>query len=87
MHNGCMVALQIRDIPDDARDALTRRARAKGQSLQAFLREMVLREAAFDHNVALLDAIATWRRESPASGQDVLDALDAARRDRPGGSA
>lgn len=84
MHNGGMVAIQIRDVPDDARDALTERARARGQSLQAFLREIVLREAAFGHNVAVLDTIATWRAGSPASGQDVLDALDDARTRRPG---
>lgn len=83
MQNGGMVALQIRDIPVDVRDVLTRRARGKGQSLQAYLREMVLRDAAFDDNVALLDSIAASRNGSPATGQDVLDALDEARRERP----
>lgn len=83
MQNGCMVAIQIRDVPDDARDALTARARARGQSLQSFLREVVLREAAFGHNVAVLDTIATWRAGSTATGQDVLDVLDDARARRP----
>ncbi|MBW0254572.1 hypothetical protein [Cellulomonas sp. PS-H5] len=79
-----MVALQIRDIPEDVRDVLTRRARAKGQSLQAYLREMVLRDAAFDDNLTLLDAVAHARRGAVGTGDDVLAALDAARRDRPG---
>jgi plasmid stability protein len=78
-----MVAIQIRDVPDDARDALTERARARGQSLQSFLREVVLREAAFGHNIAVLDTIASWRTGSDATGQDVLDALDDARARRP----
>jgi plasmid stability protein len=86
MQNGGMVALQIRDIPDDVRDVLTRRARAKGQSLQAYLREMVLRDAAFEDNLALLDSLAHARRGAVGTGDDVLDALDAARRDRPGGA-
>ena len=82
MHNGGMVAIQIRDIPDDVRDALARRARSKGQSLQAYLRDVVVREASFDHNLAVLDSIATWRSGSSTTGRDVLDALDAARAER-----
>jgi plasmid stability protein len=78
-----MVAIQIRDVPDEARDALTERARSRGQSLQAFLREVVLREAAFGHNVAVLDGIASWRTGSAATGEDVLGALDDARARRP----
>ncbi|HEY0216811.1 MAG TPA: hypothetical protein VGC57_10510 [Cellulomonas sp.] len=79
-----MVALQIRDVPEEVRDVLTERARAKGQSLQAFLREVVLREASFAHNVALLDAALSRRAASAATGQDVLDALDEARTGRQG---
>ncbi len=82
-----MVAIQIRDVPDDVRDQLTQQARAKGQSLQTFLREVLLREASFTHNLAVLDAAASWRKDSPATGQDVLDGLDDARGRRPGGSA
>ncbi|QZN86776.1 hypothetical protein [Cellulomonas sp. C5510] len=82
-----MVAIQIRDVPDDVRDVLTERARSRGQSLQAFLREVVLREASFAHNVAVLDSIAGWRQGGSATGQDVLDALSAAREERPGGGA
>ncbi|WP_448061097.1 FitA-like ribbon-helix-helix domain-containing protein [Cellulomonas hominis] len=82
-----MVAIQIRDVPDDVREQLTQRARAKGQSLQAFLREVVLREASFTHNVAVLDAAAAWRKGSATTGQDVLDVLDDARHLRSGGGA
>lgn len=48
---------------------------------------MVLREASFAHNVAVLDSIAGWRQGGSATGQDVLDALSAAREERPGGGA
>jgi antitoxin FitA len=55
MHNECMVALQIRDVPEEVRDALTAQARARGQSLQAFLLELVERQAGRLYNVAVLD--------------------------------
>lgn len=87
MHDECMVAIQIRDVPDDVREQLTQRARAKGQSLQAFLREVVLRGASFTRNVAALDAAAAWRKGSSTTGQDVLDVLDDARSQRFGSGA
>lgn len=76
-----MVALQIRDVPESVRDALTQRAREKGQSLQAYLREIVLREAAFSHNTVVLDEIGAWNRGSGVTGEDVLSALDTMRAD------
>jgi antitoxin FitA len=81
MYYACMVALQIRDVPESVRDVLAAKANERGQSLNAFLRELVLREAAFENNRALLDEIRQWRAASAssASGDDVLDALDAAR--------
>lgn len=81
MYYACMVALQIRDVPEPARDALARQASARGQSLQAYLRELVLREASFTDNLAVLDEIAGWRRDgADATLDDVLSARDAARR-------
>jgi plasmid stability protein len=82
-----MVAIQIRGVPDEVRDALSRRAHAQGQSLQAFLYDVVVREASFANNIAVLDSLASWRSGSTASAQDVLDVLDEARRERPGGTA
>ena len=37
MHNGCMVLIQIRDVPEDVRDELARKAAAAGQSMQSYL--------------------------------------------------
>ena len=46
MYYACMtVALQIRDVPDDVRDLLAAQAASRGQSMQAYLREVVIREA------------------------------------------
>lgn len=53
-----MVALQIRDVPDDVRQALAERARARGQSLQAFLLSLVKAEARRSNNAAVLSRVA-----------------------------
>lgn len=82
MYYACMVALQIRDVPENVRDTLAARARENGQSLQAFLLALVLREASFSRN---LDLIRELDDESPQPGptvEDVLAALDDARAER-----
>ncbi len=76
-----MVALQIRDVPDDVRDVLAARARAQGQSLQAFLLDLVRREAGFARNQALL-ADVSWSGGGRATVVDVVAALDEARAER-----
>jgi len=50
-----MVALQIRDVPDAVHDALVAQARQRGQSLQAYLLELVRQQAQRGTNVALLN--------------------------------
>lgn len=37
-----MATIQIRDIPDDVYETIRRRARAAGQSLQAYMRQQVV---------------------------------------------
>lgn len=72
MYYACMVALQIRDVPIDVRDRLAGLARARGQSLQAYLLALVSRDADRAENLALLSRFADrtdgTRAESP--GQD-----------------
>ncbi len=53
-----MVALQIRDVPENVRDALAQRARERGQSLQAFLLMLVETEARRSRNAAVLGRLA-----------------------------
>jgi hypothetical protein len=57
-----MVAIQVRDVPDDVRDALAAEAESRGQSLQLFLSEVLAREAASARNLA-------WLREQRATPQ------------------
>lgn len=76
-----MVALQIRDVPDEVRDALAERARQEGQSLQAYLLRVVLREASFARNQALVAGLAGWTSGTGVTGDDVLGALTHGRPD------
>jgi antitoxin FitA len=76
-----MAYLQIRDVPDDVRDVLAERARARGQSLNMYLRDVVLREAAFDRNRSLLEELVARQGRSRFTAEDVLAARDAARAD------
>jgi plasmid stability protein len=45
MQNTCMAIIQVRDVPDDVQAELVRRAKAAGQSLQQYLRAMLVTQA------------------------------------------
>jgi hypothetical protein len=49
-----VVAIQVRDVPAKTRDELAAQAKEKGQSLQAYLLDLLNREAAGSHNRRLL---------------------------------
>lgn len=82
------VALTIRDVPDDVRDALAEEARSRGQSLQAFLLGVLRRQADFSRNARILVEV---QRDLSAGGgagaeaPDAADLLDAARGSHAGG--
>ncbi len=86
------VAITIRDVPEDVRDALGEDARRQGQSLQAFLLGVLTRQARFARNQRILAAVERELAGGDGAGPDAPDAaqvLAAARaqRDdgRPGG--
>lgn len=74
-----MVALQIRDVPDDVRRALAERAAARGQSLQAFLLTLVTDEAHRSSNLAVLERFVGRQDGSQLSSAQATEALDRAR--------
>jgi len=82
MYNACMVALQIRDVPEEVRDALAERARARGQSLQAFLLSVIQDEARRSRHASLLDRFADRTDGSRLSIAEATDALARARSER-----
>src|SRR5664279_3172926 len=82
MENACMVALQIRDVPDEVRDTLAELARVRGQSLQAFLLSMVMNEARRSANAALLARFSDRSDGSRLTSAEIVTALDEARSER-----
>ena len=76
------VALQIRDVPEDVRDTIAERAKARGQSMQAYLLDMVQREARLARNAQMFDDLAPYRAKFPAD----FDVVAIIREGRDGGS-
>ncbi|MGN9837718.1 hypothetical protein ACTMTI_06330 [Nonomuraea sp. H19] len=46
--------MQIRDVPDDIADAIAARARAKGQSAQAYMLGLLVADARRSRNIDLI---------------------------------
>jgi antitoxin FitA len=76
-----MTALTIRDVSDDAVRTMKIRAAQAGQSLQAYLRGLIEKEAA---KPTVAEAVERARREATAniSTADILTAIDEGRAGR-----
>jgi plasmid stability protein len=68
-----MVALQIRDVPDEVRDRLANAAARHGQSLQAYLLEMVNAEARRDRNRELIASLRGRTDGTQATLEDSMN--------------
>lgn len=79
-----MIALQIRDVPEDVRDALAQQARSRGQSLQAFLLSLVQEEARRSRNLALLERFEARSDGSRLTAEEAVEAIARARQERDG---
>ncbi|MEQ6902644.1 antitoxin [Nocardioides sp. YIM 152588] len=73
--------LQIRDVPDESRRELKSRAAARGQSLNAYLLELIDREVSRPTVAEVLDRAARRSERATASAQEVVAT---ARADRDG---
>lgn len=82
MYNACMVNIQIRDVPEQARDALAEMARAKGQSMQAYLRDLVIEDARRAGNVAMLRQVRAVGGGCVTKPGETAAELDAIRAER-----
>jgi antitoxin FitA len=73
-----MTALTIRDVSDDAVRTMKIRAARDGQSLQAYVRGLIEREAA---KLTVAEAVERARRNATAeiSTADILAAVDEGR--------
>lgn len=74
-----MVALQIREVPEELRDRLNELARQRGQSLQAYLFDVLRDEARRQDNLAVLDRFSKGTYGTRLGLSDIREALDAER--------
>jgi hypothetical protein len=58
MYTAGMTNIQIRDVPEQVRDTLAEMARARGQSMQVYLRHLLEDDARRANNAALLNRVA-----------------------------
>lgn len=66
--------LQIRDVPEEARRGLKARAAARGQSLNAYLLDIIERETARPTVAEVLDRAAQRAERANASAVEVVAA-------------
>jgi antitoxin FitA len=80
-YNAFMTALTIRDVSDDAVRTMKLRAAQNGQSLQAYVRGLIEREAT---KPTIAEAVEQARKTATAdiSTADILTAIDAGRASR-----
>ncbi|MDQ6851620.1 MAG: hypothetical protein M3070_17115 [Actinomycetota bacterium] len=74
--------VQIRNVPDDVRRALKTRAAARGESLNAYLLDLISREAARPTVGEVLERAARRTERSRVSAVEVLDAARSEREQR-----
>jgi antitoxin FitA len=74
-----MVALQIREVPEELRDRLSELAMQRGQSLQAYLFDVLREEARRQDNLAVLERFSKGTHGTQLSPSDITEALDVGR--------
>lgn len=77
-----MPTIQVRDVPQDAYDVIVERAKANGQSIQQYVRAMLIGNAAKPSKIEAAAAIRANLQKygSRVTTEDILEALDAGRR-------
>jgi plasmid stability protein len=77
-----MKNVQIRDVPDDIHATLAARAESENKSLQAYLSELLAREARATETVAFLRSLKPVRTESVVSTDEIVAMIRADRDSR-----
>jgi plasmid stability protein len=77
-----MVAIQVRNVPDEVRQALAEQAAARGESLQALLLELLTRESRSGVNTALLRLFEDRTDGSHLSAAELAGVIGEARGER-----
>jgi plasmid stability protein len=77
-----MATIQIRDLPEGTYETIRRRARAAGQSIQAYMRSRVIEFAATPTKAEALAAIEESLARHGASGARPAETADDVAADR-----
>lgn len=83
MHNACMAtSITIRNVPDEVRDELADRAARKGQSLQAYLMDLLTNASESLDKELLFERIRARKAASGVllSDEEIVDAVHHGRR-------
>jgi antitoxin FitA len=81
MHNECMPLIQVRDVPEDVRDELARKAALAGKSLQSYLLGELTK---LSERPSMAEIVARNQARARATGSTVTmsDAVAAVRAER-----
>lgn len=77
-----MVSIQIRDVPERVRDTLAEVARSRGQSMQAYLHDLLEEDARRASNIASLKRLRAMGGGYVATPGETAGELDAIRAER-----
>jgi len=80
MVRGVTIALQIKDVREEVRDAIAARAAARGQSMQVYLRELLEREFRAERNKSLFERL-TPHRTLDLDADEVVEYIRGGRED------
>ena len=82
MQYACMVNITIRNVPDEARDVLARRAASSGRSLQEYLRGLLVEVAGRADADEVVDRMArrVHAHQTSLPSESILRARDDERR-------
>jgi plasmid stability protein len=69
-----MATIQIRDIPEDVYETIRKRARAAGQSIQAYMRDQVIDLAGRRTKAEVLAVVEATlaKQEGPGPGREMI---------------
>ena len=81
MHNECMPLIQVRDVPEEVRDELARRAALSGKSLQSYLLGELTKLSERPSMAEIVERAQT-RAKATGSTVTMLDAVAAVRAGR-----
>lgn len=82
-YSSAMATIQIRDIPEDAYEAIRKRARAAGRSIQSYMRDRVIEFAeqpTTDEVLAIMESTRAAADTPGATSESILADLAADRR-------